>query len=206
LILPTPVYRFFSKKEHLNDLVINGRMRFTPTSAFGELKDMNYRDEGENYYHFKIREDKSHTIIVDGKERLIEGGTVHSTYRKIDDAWAFCCSTSIVSTARKPYSAYIKNFGRLIQKLDEAIKAKFNEKLLIMFGPVAYYDRHMDLFSEVNPPPYFSKEEKFKTDLEFRIVIVPSDKIYESGKLDVLTLEINEPIEIFGQTTIIDKK
>lgn len=206
MILPTPIYRFFSKKEHLEEMVSLGKLRFTPTSAFAGLEDMKYRDEGENYYHFKVREDRSRTIIVDGKEHTVEGGIVHSTYREINEAWAFCGTTSIISSARKPYSAYIKNFGLLMQKIDEAILLKFNERLLIMFGPVAYYEREMDLLSEVNPPPYFSKDQRFKTDLEFRIVIVPSEKIYENGKLDVLTIEIDNAKEIFGKTTIIDKK
>ena len=202
MIQPTPVYRFFSKKEYATDLVHNGNMRFTPVSAFTTLDDPKYRDGGEKYYHIKTRKDHSVNIEVDGKKRTIEGFGVHSTHRRIDDAWAFCGTTSIVSSARKAFPTYIKNFGLLLQKLEQAIEKEFGEQLTILFGPIAYYNRNMDLFSEVPNPPYFSKPEKFMRDLEYRIVIVPSNRIYERGQIDALTLKIDSPDEVFGETLI----
>jgi hypothetical protein len=205
MMQPTPVYRFFSKKEYADDLVLNGNMRFAPVSAFATHDDPKYRDEGEKYYYIKQRHDHTKIVEIDGKEHKIEGFGVHSTHRKIEDAWAFCGTTSIVSTARKTYPTYIRNFGLLMRKIEIAIHSKFGEELLVMFGPVAYYNRTMDLASEVPCPPYFSKSETFLSDLEFRIVIIPSDKIYDMGQIEPLTLTIDNPEEVFGETLILNR-
>lgn len=208
MIQITPVYRFFSKKEYAKDL-LNGNMRFTPVSHFGELGDEKYKDKGESFYHIKQRESRKIKIGVDknGNDLFVEGGSVHSTHRKIDDAWAFCGTTSIISEARKGHGIVITQFGRLMHKIEDSIQRHFEERLTILFGPVAYYDRHMDMFNSADTPPYFAKDKKYSKDFEFRIVIVPSDKIYNETKVfEPLTLIIDKPEEVFTETTIIDPK
>lgn len=202
MIFPTPLYRFFSKEKYRDDLVDSGVMRFTPVSAFTKLPDEKYKDEGEKYYKVKIvQKDKG---IIHGKE-VFTGGEISHQYRKIDDAWAFCATSSIVSSARKPFTAYIKDIGKLQFELKKSIKNYFGEQLPIMMGPIAYYDEELDVFSEVIPPPYFCKPEKFKSDLEFRIVIVPSDEIYENKKIEPIDLKIDNSQKIFGKTLLLKK-
>ncbi|WBX67885.1 hypothetical protein PG910_07040 [Tenacibaculum dicentrarchi] len=203
MIFPIPIYRFFDKKKYLDEFVYNGIMRFNPVSAFTELSDVKYRDEGEKYY--KIKTVQQEEKIINGKKVVI-GGSITHQYRKINDAWAFCATTSIVSNARKPFSGYIKNLGRLVFELEKAIRLLFDEDLIVMMGPIAYYNKDLDTFSEVIQPPYFCKTEKFKLDLEFRIVIIPSNKIYEKGKLTALELKLENPQEIFGKTLILENK
>jgi hypothetical protein len=97
------------------------------------------------------------------------------------------------------------NFGRLTTELRKAIVGKFGEDLQVMFGPVSYYDRDVDAFSRIPRPPYFSKPERFQFDLEFRIVIIPSKRIYDEGKIEPIELEIKNHREIFVKTHILKK-
>ncbi len=205
----TPIYRFFSKKEHAEDLFLNGNMRFTPVSYFGELEDESYRDKGESFYHIMQRETHKIKIGVkeNGEDIFLEGGSANSTHKKLDDAWAFCGTTSIISEARKDFSVVITQFGRLMNKIEESIQENFNERLTLLFGPVAYYDRHMNMFNSADTPPYFSKDKKYSQDFEFRIVIVPTNKMYDETKIfKPLILKIDKPEEVFMETNIINPK
>jgi hypothetical protein len=203
MILPVPIYRFFDKKTYADNLADKGLMRLTPTAAFPKLIDSKYKDEQEGFYEIKTFEPWDNKS--DNGDYLVAGHG-SSKYRKIDDAWAFCASTSNVSTARKDFTVCIHNFGRLTTELTKAVKKKFNEDLPIMFGPISYYDRNLGAFSHIPRPPYFSKPENFKNDLEFRIVIIPSKQIYELGNLEPIEIEIENPKEIFTKTYILRRE
>jgi hypothetical protein len=199
----TPIYRFFSEEKYLNNLVNNGLMRFTPVSAFTKLPNESYRDVGEKYYKIKTVEHYKH--IIDGTEKSF-GGSIDHQYRKIEDAWAFCASTSIVSTARKEHTVYIKNLALLLSELNKSIMKTFNEELQVLIGPIAYQNEDLDSLSEVIPPPYFCKPEKFKSDLEFRIVIIPSRNIHNNGEIKPIDLIIENSQDIFRETILISTR
>lgn len=204
MVFPIPVHRFFDKKKYAQELFEEGRIRFTPVHAFISLEDDRFRDEGEQYY--EIQDYRKRDIVVDGK--IFSTGSIGSQYRKIGNAWAFCATTSLVSTARKDYCVTIKDFGKFVLGLEAAIQKYFGQHLLVLFGPVTYYNpnHRPQAFTEAVNPPYFCKPHQFMNDHEFRIVIVPSDAIYDEGIIQPLTLEINNPTEIFCETLLIHPK
>lgn len=119
MIFPTPIYRFFSKKEYAEKLVQKGEMRFTPVSAFTSLNDIRFRYVNESYYNLKTRNNYTDKITYDGKEYNLEGGENTSNYIRIGDAWAFCGTTSIISSAKKSFPTYIKNLDIKFDNPDE---------------------------------------------------------------------------------------
>ena len=188
-----PLYRFFSKESHVDSMINDGLVRFNTVRAFNTLDDDQYRDIDEGGHVFK---EPTKMIPLYGDPRHLPKIVVAQTLRKrrIPDAWAFCGSCSPASKAKKSYAVRIEHVIGFMQQLDYALEKKYGEKLQILFGPVSYSTEEMNSFSKHEQPPYFSKLEIYKNDLEFRVVVIPPDSL---EKIEPETFQIPEPNKIF---------
>jgi hypothetical protein len=199
-IFPVPLYRFFSKKSHLDEMVNEGKLFFNTIHAFTKLDNANFRDENENIYQFKIFKELKHE--VDGQ--IMKGGDTLYRHRKISDAWAVCFSSSNCSDAIKDYCVTVINFGRLLNLIEQAVNNYFNKDVLVMFGPVSYVSDKRDCFPPVPNTPYFTKNDKYKGDLEFRIVIVPPND-FPVEAIQPFTLTLPNPEDIFKDVWVLQE-
>jgi hypothetical protein len=194
-----PIYRFFSEEAHLESMLTEGLVYFNTIKAFNTLNDPQYQDIDEGGHMFKQDTSKGWTSTGsnDGP-KLISSVTIRK--RRIPDAWAFCGTCSTVSKAKKQFAIRVDHPMDFVRQLDYSIEQRFGTKLNILFGPVSYYNLNMDMLSPQEQPPYFSKLEKYKDDLEFRIVIIPPDNIKD---LKPEVFKLPEPNKIFSKALIL---
>jgi hypothetical protein len=194
-----PLYRFFSKESQVESMLNEGLVYFNTIKAFNTLDDPRYKDIDEGGHAFKQDTSKGWTSTGsnDGP-KLISSVTIRK--RRIPDAWAFCGTCSTVSKAKKQHAIRINHTMDFIRQLDYSLEQKFGTKLPIFFGPISYYNLETDRFSPHEQPPYFSKLDKYKDDLEFRIVIIPPENIKD---LKPEIFKLPEPNKIFSKTLIL---
>jgi len=196
ILFPAPVFRFFDKEKYANEMLFNGEIFFNTINSFPHLENEAYRDEREGFHTFKV--DSS---TKKNKESIgfINSHTIKT--RKIPDAWVFCGTCSTASDAKKVYCVQAAPFGNFFTQIHNAVVEKFNKELPILFSPVSYVSEKPSIYPEAFAT-YFTKQEKFKGDVEFRIVIIPP-KEFLLEPLKPLTLKIANPTSVFKKIEII---